>query len=58
MSDPTLPINDDTVAFVCDRMLTAAIGPDWRQRAPEAVTAFWMEEVRTAMVDAAEEAGP
>lgn len=57
MSAPTLTITDEAVAFVCDRMLTAAIGPNWRERAPEAITAFWMEEVRTALHDAAEQEG-
>ena len=43
---------DEVVAKFCDRMLTAAIGADWRQRAPEAVTAFWMDEVRAALQEA------
>lgn len=53
----TSPIDEAAVAMVCDRMLTAAIGADWRKKAPEAVTAFWMDEVRTALT-AAGVAGP
>lgn len=49
----TLTINDRSVAMVCDRMLTAAIGPNWRTLAPESVAAFWMDEVRAAMIEAA-----
>ena len=47
------PIPEEVVAQLCDRMLTAAIGKDWRKRAPEAVTAFWMGEVREALQEVA-----
>lgn len=43
------PIPEAVVTQFCDKMLTAAIGKDWRKRAPEAVTAFWMGEVREAL---------
>jgi hypothetical protein len=46
------PIPEAVVTQFCDKMLTAAIGKDWRQRAPEAVTAFWMGEVRVALQEA------
>lgn len=48
MSQPQ--IDEAAVTLVCDRMLTAAIGKDWRKKAPESVTAFWMEEVRQALI--------